>query len=66
MSQPGSGVAVPARDDRELVGETPSEFQRRWAAAGTPHIPGCFVFMWGLAERRGSATEEKPRPGGES
>ena len=50
----------------ELVGETPSEFQRRWAAAGTPHIPGCFVFMWGLAERRGSATEEKPRPGRES
>ena len=47
---------------RELVGETPAEFQRRWAASGAPHIPGCFVFMWGLAERRGSATEEKPRP----
>ena len=45
---------------RELVGESPSEFQRRWAAAGAPHIPGCFVFMWGLAERRSSATEEKP------
>ena len=44
---------------RELVGETPSEFQRRWAAAGAPHIPGCFVFMWGLAERRDSAIEEK-------
>ena len=48
---------------RELVGDTPSEFQRRWAAAGAPHIPGCFVFMWGLAERRGSATEEKPESG---
>ena len=46
---------------RELVGETPSEFQRRWAAAGAPHIPGCFVFMWGLAERHGSASQEKPR-----
>lgn len=45
---------------RELVGETPSEFQRRWAASGAPHIPGCFVFMWGLAER--SATREKPPP----
>jgi AraC-like DNA-binding protein len=45
---------------RELVGETPSEFQRRWAAAGAPHIPGCFVFMWGLAERRDSASQEKP------
>ena len=43
---------------RELVGETPSEFQRRWAATGAPHIPGCFVFMWGLAER--SASQEKP------
>ena len=49
---------------RELVGETPSEFQRRYAAAGAPHIPGCFVFMWGLAER--SASGEKPAPGGPS
>ncbi|WP_170147645.1 helix-turn-helix transcriptional regulator [Micromonospora phaseoli] len=38
---------------RDVVGETPSEFQRRWARTGAPHIPGCFVFMWGLAERRG-------------
>jgi AraC-like DNA-binding protein len=45
---------------RELVGESPSEFQRRWAASGAPHIPGCFVFMWGLAEKRGSASQEKP------
>ncbi|SHK42265.1 AraC-type DNA-binding protein [Pseudonocardia thermophila] len=44
---------------RELVGESPSEFQRRWAAAGAPRIPGCFVFMWGLAERRNSASAEK-------
>jgi AraC-like DNA-binding protein len=41
---------------RELVGETPSDFQRRYAE-GAPHIPGCYVFMWGLAER---ATREKP------
>ena len=46
---------------RELVGESPSEFQRRWAATGAPRIPGCFVLMWGLAERgRGSAIQEKP------
>jgi transcriptional regulator GlxA family with amidase domain len=45
---------------RELVGESPSEFQRRYAARGAPHIPGCFVFMWGLAEKAGSASEEKP------
>ena len=44
---------------RELVGETPSDFQRRYAADGAPRIPGCFIFMWGLAER--SASQEKPR-----
>jgi AraC-like DNA-binding protein len=55
---------------RELVGETPSEFQKRYAVDGAPRIPGCFVFMWGLAERRrndedGSASpasQEKPSP----
>lgn len=36
---------------KDLVGETPGEFQRRYAT-GAPRIPGCFVFMWGLAERR--------------
>ena len=44
---------------RELVGETPSEFQRRYAATGAPHIPGCLLLMWGLAERT-SASQEKP------
>ena len=43
---------------RALVGESPRAFQTRYAAAGAPHIPGCFVFMWGLAER--SAIGEKP------
>jgi AraC-like DNA-binding protein len=46
---------------REVVGETPSEFQRRYAATGAPHIPGCFIFMWGLAET--SASQEKPEAG---
>ena len=44
---------------RGLVGEAPSEFQRRYAATGAPHIPGCYIFMWGLAEKS-SASEEKP------
>ena len=46
---------------RQLVGESASVFQRRYAD-GAPHIPGCFVFMWGLAERdrSSSAIEEKP------
>jgi AraC-like DNA-binding protein len=51
---------------RAVVGEGPREFQRRWGAEA-PRIPGCFVLMWGLAERRpdadssanGSASEEK-------
>jgi AraC-like DNA-binding protein len=52
---------------RSLVGETPTEFQRRYAG-GAPHIPGCYIFMWGLAERdkSKSAIDEKrgdgPRP----
>jgi transcriptional regulator GlxA family with amidase domain len=44
----------------EITGESPSVFQARWARDGAPRIPGCYVFMWGLAERRGSATQEKP------
>lgn len=51
---------------RAVVGEGPREFQRRWGAEA-PRIPGCFVLMWGLAERRPdsdgsanrSASEEK-------
>ena len=55
---------------REVVGETPTEFQRRYAD-GAPHIPGCYVFMWGLAERRAGdssapqsrrSTEARPAP----
>ncbi|MGA9749253.1 MAG: AraC family transcriptional regulator [Nocardioides sp.] len=42
---------------RALVGVSPREFQARYAE-GAPHVPGCFVFLWGLAER--SAIEEKP------
>jgi AraC-like DNA-binding protein len=51
-----------SRRFRELVGETPSEFQRRYAH-GAPHIPGCFIFWWGLAERHleDSAIREKPQ-----
>lgn len=45
---------------RELVGETPSDFQRRYAADGAPRIPGCYVFMAGLAERRTASEEKRP------
>lgn len=45
---------------RDVTGETPGAFQRRWAATGAPRIPGCFVFMWGLAEQSKTAIGEKP------
>jgi len=45
---------------RELVGVSPRDFQRRYAD-GAPHIPGCYIFMWGLAERS-SASQEKQDP----
>ena len=52
---------------RELVGVSPSTYQAEFAAAGVPPIPGCFVFMHGLSDRRvpasESATSEKPAPG---
>lgn len=42
---------------RALVGESPSEYQRRYDGQA-PRIPGCHLFMWGLVERK-SASEEK-------
>lgn len=46
----------------ELVGESPSAYQRRWAA-GAPHIPGCHLFMHGViqqAPRGDTAIGDKP------
>ncbi len=52
---------------RQLVGVSPSAYQASFAAAGVPHIPGCFVFMHGLSDRRGdSAISEKRSPGSPS
>jgi transcriptional regulator GlxA family with amidase domain len=31
-----------------LVGESPVAYQRRWAARGAPHVPGCYLFMAGV------------------
>jgi len=41
---------------RELVGMSPSEYQR--TQAGGPHIPGCYVFMIGL--RRAARDDDQP------
>ncbi len=46
---------------RQIVGETPSEFQRRYAG-GSPRIPGCHVFMAGLVERKSASGEKHPDP----
>ncbi len=43
---------------RDIVGETPSQFQRRYAGQA-PRIPGCHLFMAGLVERK-TASPEKP------
>lgn len=46
----------------QLVGETPTTYRNRWAAAGGPWVPGCYLFMRGTADLRctarpGSATD---------
>lgn len=33
----------------ELVGESPTAYRNRYARAGVPHIPGCYLFMRGVA-----------------
>lgn len=47
---------------REIVGRSPTEYQAEFAA-GAPHIPGCFLFMTGIARQRGPAIGEKQDPG---
>ena len=44
---------------RAVVGETPSQFQRRYSG-NAPRIPGCYIFMRGLVEIQ-NASQEKPR-----
>ncbi|ADD41106.1 helix-turn-helix transcriptional regulator [Stackebrandtia nassauensis] len=49
----------------ELVGVSPSEFQRRAHRAGPPPIPGCFLLMSAgpmPADAAKSAIQEKPSP----
>ncbi|WP_432825028.1 helix-turn-helix domain-containing protein [Dactylosporangium sp. CA-092794] len=31
-----------------IVGESPVAYRNRWAKAGAPHIPGCWLFMAGV------------------
>ena len=39
----------------QLVGETPTNYRNRWAAAGGPWVPGCYLFMRGAADLRCTA-----------
>ena len=46
----------------QVVGETPTAYRDRWAALGGPRVPGCYLFMRGILDPRGTAT---PRGTGE-
>jgi AraC-like DNA-binding protein len=39
----------------QLVGESPTTYRNRWAARGGPHVPGCYLFMRGVLDHRGTA-----------
>lgn len=45
----------------DLVGESPSAYQRRWAA-GSPHIPGCHLFMHGVISQSRTSQPSPIRP----
>ncbi|MEU6412104.1 helix-turn-helix transcriptional regulator [Microbispora sp. NPDC046933] len=54
---------------RRMVGESPSEYRDRWAARGGPRVPGCYLFMNGVLDLRGTPAEDsailkKPRSKG--
>src|SRR5689334_23005332 len=36
-----------------IVGESPVAYRNRFAAAGVPHIPGCWLFMAGVVRNFG-------------
>jgi len=47
-----------------LVGESPVAYRNRWAASGAPHVPGCYLFMHGVAQSRiSSSVDRGPRVG---
>jgi AraC-like DNA-binding protein len=39
----------------QLVGETPTSYRNRWAVAGGPWVPGCYLFMRGAVDLRCTA-----------
>jgi transcriptional regulator GlxA family with amidase domain len=39
----------------QLVGEGPAAYRSRWAKRGGPRVPGCYLFMRGVLDPRGTA-----------
>jgi AraC-like DNA-binding protein len=37
-----------------LVGESPTAYRDRWSARGGAHVPGCYLFMRGAVDPRGT------------
>lgn len=50
-----------SRKFTELVGVSPSAYQAKFAD-GAPRIPGCYVFMHGLSDRKPSPPPRGPAP----
>jgi AraC-like DNA-binding protein len=48
----------------QLVGETPTAYRHRWAVRGGPHVPGCYLFMRGPMDPRGTAGDPAAEDGG--
>ena len=46
---------------RGLVGDSPSDYARRWRAAGVPPIPACFMLMYTRPAGLSSSREAAPR-----
>jgi AraC-like DNA-binding protein len=44
----------------QLVGESPTAYRDRWAARGGPHVPGCYLFMRGVLDPRGTVGATGP------
>ena len=38
----------------QLTGESPAAYRGRWATRGGPHVPGCYLFMRGPMDPRGT------------
>jgi len=43
----------------QLVGESPTAYRNRWAATGGPRVPGCYLFMRGVLDHRGTAGADR-------